>query len=136
MVRRRSSLGLFGIFGRSADLRQLDGALRAADLHPATVPEPAKLTVVNLMKDYFDDDPPEEAYPLVAAFFAYCLAGPDAFERANGPEALQLVEQRMEAALDDGDSPDAQLVLLSVHANLIHPDVLVRYDIDIEDADG
>ncbi|MBO6716485.1 MAG: hypothetical protein JJ913_00870 [Rhizobiaceae bacterium] len=133
MARRRSSLGFLGIFGRSSDLRQLDAALHAADLHPATVPEPAKLTIVNLMKDYFDDDPPEESYPLVAAFFAYCLAGPDAFARANGPEALRLVEQRMEAALAEGDGPDAQLVLLSLHANLIHPDVVERFDIDVED---
>ena len=133
MAKRRSSLGFLGVFGRSSDLRQLDGALHAADLHPSTVPEAAKLTIVNLMKDYFDDEPPEEAYPLVAAFFAYCLAGPDAFSRANGPEALRLVEQRMEAALVDGDGPDAQLALLAVHANLIHPDVLARYDINVDD---
>ncbi|MEX0956137.1 MAG: hypothetical protein WDZ83_13100 [Rhizobiaceae bacterium] len=133
MARRRSSLGFLGVFGRSSDLRQLDFALRAADLHPATVPDAAKLTIVNLMKDYFEDEPPEEAYPLVAAFFVYCLAGPDAFERANGPDALKLVEKRMETALEDGDGPDAQLVMLSVHANLIHPDVLERYDIDVED---
>jgi hypothetical protein len=126
-------LGFLGVFGRSSDLRQLDAALRAADLHPATVPEAAKLTIVNLMKDYFDDDPPESSYPLVAAFFTYCLVGPDAFGRANGPEALKLVEQRMETALADGDGPDAQLVLLSLHANLIHPDVLERYDIDVDD---
>lgn len=133
MARRRSSLGFLGVFGRSADLRQLDTALHAADLHPSTVPEPAKLTIVNLMKDYFDDEPPAESYPLVAAFFAYCLAGPNAFSRANGPEALRLVEERMEAALSEGDGPDAQLVLLAVHANLIHPDVLSHYEIDVED---
>lgn len=134
MARRRSSLGFLGVFGRSSDLRQLDSALRAADLHPATVPEPAKLTIVNLMKDHFGDaEPPTESYALVAAFFAYCLTGPEAFERANGLEARNLVEERMEAALEEGDGPDAQLVLLSVHANLIHPDVLSRYDIDIED---
>ena len=134
MARRRSSLGFLGTFGRSEDLRQLDAALRAADLHPATVPEPAKLTIVNLMKDHFGEtEPPVEAYGLVAAFFAYCLSGPEAFERANGPEARKLIEERMEAALDEGDGPDAQLVLLAVHANLIHPGVLSRYDIDVED---
>lgn len=133
MARRRSSLGFLGVFGRSSDLRQLDAALHAADLHPATVPEAAKLTIVNLMKDYFEDDPPPDSYPLVAAFFAYCLVGPDAFERANGPKALRLVEERMETALADGDGPDAQLVMLALHANLIHPDVLGRYDIELDD---
>ncbi|MBO6902740.1 MAG: hypothetical protein JJ864_15465 [Rhizobiaceae bacterium] len=133
MARQRSSLGFLGIFGRSGDLRQLDAAFHAADLHPARVPEPAKLTIVNLMKDHFGEtEPPAESYGLVAAFFAYCLSGPEAFERANGPEARKLIEARVEAALAEGDGPDAQLVLLSVHANLIHPDVLSRYDIDVE----
>lgn len=134
MARRRSSLGFFGVFGRSSDLRQLDAALHAADLHPATVPEAAKITIVNLMKDHFEEEPPAEAYPLVAAFFAFCLAGPDAFALANGPEALKLVEDRMETALAEGDGPDARLVMLAVHANLIHPDVLSGYDINIDDA--
>ena len=49
MTRRRSSIGFFGRFGRSKDLRQLDEALRALDVHPATVPEAVKLTVVNLL---------------------------------------------------------------------------------------
>jgi hypothetical protein len=37
--RKMSSIGLFGIFGRSEDLRALDAALRAVDLHPKLVPE-------------------------------------------------------------------------------------------------
>ena len=51
-MRRRSSIGFMGIFGRSADLRQLDEALRSVDLHPRLVPEAVKLTVVNLLKDH------------------------------------------------------------------------------------
>ena len=51
MARRRSSLGLFGIFGRSSNLRQLDQALHALDVHPQLVPEAIKLTVVNLLED-------------------------------------------------------------------------------------
>ena len=37
-------LGLFGIFGRSTELRRLDGALRGSGLHPRAVPEAVKLT--------------------------------------------------------------------------------------------
>ena len=59
MARRRSSLGLFGLFGRSSDLRQLDQALRAIDVHPQLVPEAIKLTAVNLLKDHaIGNEPP------------------------------------------------------------------------------
>ena len=51
MARRNSSLGLFGVFGRSDDLRSLDKAFRAFDLHPARVPDAVKLTALNLLKD-------------------------------------------------------------------------------------
>jgi hypothetical protein len=128
MTRRRSSFGFFGMFGRSSDLRQLDQALRVVDLHPALVPEGVKLTIVNLMKDHWpDDDPPPAAYPPVAELFSYCVAGPDAFERINGRERLLATERRLEAALDAGASFDAQIVLLSLHAKLISPEVVERY---------
>src|SRR5258708_1265842 len=63
MARRRSSIGLFGIFGRSYDLRQLDQALRSVDVHPMVVPEAVKLTAVNLLKDRaVNDDPAPQSY--------------------------------------------------------------------------
>ena len=60
MARRRSSIGLFGVFGRSGDLRQLDQALRSVDVHPRLVPEAVKLTVVNLLRTR----PPAMSLPL------------------------------------------------------------------------
>src|SRR3954447_23389215 len=86
MAGRRSSLGFLGMFGRSGDLRQLDAALRGADLHPALVPEGVKLTIVNLMKDHWPEEPPPQAYPRVANLFSYCIAGPETFERVQGPQ--------------------------------------------------
>lgn len=80
MAQRRSSLGFLGMFGRSGDLRQIDTALRGADLHPALVPEGVKLTLVNLMTDRWPDEPPPQAYPDVARLFSYCIAGPEAFD--------------------------------------------------------
>jgi hypothetical protein len=127
MARRRSSLGFFGIFGRSGDLRQLDQALRAVDLHPALVPEGVKLTIVNLMKDYWPDEPPPHAYAPVAELFGYCVAGAEAFERGNGPTLLASTESRLDMALDAGDSFDAQTVLLALHAKLINPEVVERF---------
>lgn len=129
MAKRRSSLGFLGMFGRSGDLRELDAALRSYDLHPALVPEGVKLTIVNLMKDHWPNDPPSQAYPPVAQLFGYCIAGPEVFEQANGHELMAEAEQRIEAALETGDSFDAEIVLLALHAKLINPDVVSRFEL-------
>jgi hypothetical protein len=129
VVARRSSLGFLGLFGRSGDLRQLDAALRAADLHPALVPEGVKLTIVNLMKDHWRDQPPASAYPAVAALLAYCVAGPETFEQPNGRDAKDDAERRIENALDAPDSLDAEMVLLALHAKLMNADVIERFDL-------
>jgi hypothetical protein len=133
MARRRSSLGFLGLFGRSGDLRSLDAALRAADLHPALVPEGVKLTIVNLMKDRWPDEPPPHAYPPVAELFAYCVAGPDPFERANGEDRRVDAERRIETALDAPDSFDAGIVLLALHAKLISPEVVERFGLESDE---
>ena len=83
MARSRSSFGLFGIFGRSYDLRQFDQSLRALDVHPALVPEAVKLTAVNLLKDHTDDDEPTpQAYRAAAEIIGYCMIGAEAFAGA------------------------------------------------------
>ncbi|RWK05601.1 hypothetical protein [Mesorhizobium sp.] len=132
MAKRRSSLGFLGMFGRSGDLRQLDDALRAADLHPALVPEGVKLTIVNLMNDRWPEEPPPAAYSSVAQLCSYCVAGPDVFEQANGRERTLEAERRIEAALEAGDSFDAQIVLMTLHAKLINADVVERYELSAE----
>lgn len=133
MTRRNSSLGFLGRFGRSTDLRRLDAALRAVDLHPALVPEGVKLAIVNMMKDAWpDEEPPEPAYLPVAVLFAYCLVGPGIFGEANG-ETLRLdAEARIEAALDAGEGMDADLILLSLHARLASPEVVEKFGLAIE----
>ncbi|ESY66701.1 MULTISPECIES: hypothetical protein [Mesorhizobium] len=127
MAGRRSSLGFLGMFGRSGDLRQLDTALRGADLHPALVPEGVKLTIVNLMKDHWTGEPPPQAYPQVARLFSYCIAGPETFERSQGLQQRQDAEHRIEAAVEAGDSFDARIVLMALHAKLIDAEVVERY---------
>ncbi len=134
MARRNSSLGFLGRFGRSEDLRRLDDTMRAVDLHPALVPDGAKLAIVNLMKDHAPhEDPPTEAYPPVAQLLAYCALGPEAFGRANGPDAVAAAERRINMAIDRSESFDAKLVLLALHARLIHPQVVARYDLSAEE---
>ncbi|MBZ9854977.1 hypothetical protein LB566_14295 [Mesorhizobium sp. CA13] len=131
MAQRRSSLGFLGMFGRSSDLRQIDAALRGADLHPALVPEGVKLTIVNLMKDHWPDEPPSQAYPSVAQLCSYCIAGRETFEQANGQERM-LEAERIEAALESGDSFDARVVLMTLHAKLIDAEVVDRYGLSAE----
>ncbi|WFP63123.1 hypothetical protein [Mesorhizobium sp. WSM4904] len=132
MAKRRSSLGFLGMFARSGDLRQLDDALRQADLHPALVPEGVKLTIVNLMNDRWPEEPPPQAYQSVAQLCSYCVAGRDTFEQANGKELTLEAEHRIEAALEAGDSFDAQIVLMTLHAKLISAEVVERYGLTAE----
>lgn len=131
MARSRSSLGLFGIFGRSADLRQLDQALRSIDLHPRLVPEAVKLTTVALLKDHaIGPEPAPQAYRPAAEILAYCMIGAEGFAGANGEDAAAAVEKRIEAALDNPASLDAQLVLLTIHAKVIQPSVVHQFALD------
>ena len=119
-----------GRFGRSEDLRSLDAALREVDLHPALVQEGVKLALVNLMKDRQPDDgePPPHAYPFVATLFGYCVLGPGPFAAANAEERLAEAERRLETALEE-DGFDADLVLLALHAKLVSPALVERYDL-------
>ena len=130
MTRRRSSLGLFGVFGRSGDLRALDDALRAAGLHPALVPDAVKLTVLNVLKDAAGEDPTAEDFRHVAALLGYCTLGHEVFAVANGEEAAAVAAQRIEAALEAGEGLDASLILLALHAAIIHPGVREAYRLE------
>jgi hypothetical protein len=128
MARSRSSLGFLGRFGRSHDLLQLDAAFRAVDLHPGVVPEAVKLTIVNLLKDHaIGDEPAPQVYRPTAELIAYCMIGASGLAAASPPDVVERVEERIERALDDGDSLDAQLVLLTLHASIIQPSVIERF---------
>ena len=130
MARTRSSLGLFGIFGRSADLRQLDQALRSVDVHPRLVPEAVKLTTVALLKDHaIGPEPAPQSYRAAAELLAYCMIGAEAFTGVNGDDLCHAVERRIETALDAPASLDAQLVLLALHAKVIQPSVVHQFDL-------
>ena len=95
-------LGLFGIFGRSTELRRLDEALRGVGLHPRRVPEAVKLTTLKLLKEAHGASPDPRAVAAAAALLGYCLPGPRGFTAANGPGPTAAVEVRLEAALAAG----------------------------------
>lgn len=126
-------MGFFGLFGRSEDLRQLDVALRGAGLHPALVPEGAKLAISNLLKDDNGGNYADPAtYPHVADLIAYCLLGHDTFEGEVGPDRARQVEDRIDVALDAGEGVDADLILLTLHSKLIQPSVVDRFGLSAE----
>src|SRR5262249_36712912 len=131
MVRRFSSIGLFGIFGRSSDLRQIDQALRAVDIHPRLVPEAVKLTIVSLLKQRAEGgDPAPNAYRAAAEIVGYCMIGADAFAAANDAQLELDGERRIELALISGTNLDAQLVLLTLHAGVCQPSVIDRFQLE------
>ncbi len=130
--RRNSSLGFLGVFGRSEDLRSLDSALRAADLHPNLVPDAVKLTVLNLLKDARGEDPTPEDYSETAALLGYCALGREAFTAANGKQAAVTAERRIDDALEAGEGLDASLILLTLQAALIHPGLKETYHLESE----
>jgi hypothetical protein len=121
---------MFGVLGRSEDLRALDQALRAANLHPSFVPDAVKLTVLNLLKDAKGEDPAEKDYRETAALLGYCALGREVFAAANGGLAATAVERKIEVALEAGEGLDANLILLALHASIIHPDVKEAYQLE------
>ena len=124
--------GLFDLFGRSTSLKALDQALRAAGLHPLLVPEAVKLTVLQLEKKQSQTTGREAAYENAAQLLAYCMLGRDQFIESNDLAAGDRAEDRLEAAIAEGDSLDAKLVLLAVHAGLIAPEMADRVDVEGE----
>lgn len=131
MVRRGLSLGLFGRFGRSAELRAFDGALRSVDLHPNLVPDAVKLTAVKMLKEQAQGpDPAPQAYRAAAEIVAYCMIGASSFAGANSPELAARVKHRIDAALDQDASFDAKLVLLMLHASVIQPSVVEHFRLE------
>jgi hypothetical protein len=130
---RGSAIGLFAMFGRSSDLRQLDDALRAVDVHPRLLSDAIKLAAVRFLKESnAGEDPEPESYHRAGALLGYCVIGANAFAGANGERAAEAVEQRIEWALDADDSLDAKLLLLTLHAKAIQPSVVEAFGLASE----
>jgi hypothetical protein len=124
---------MFGIFGRSQELQSLDRALRSAGLIPRGVPEAVKLTTLKQLKESnFGRSPDAPALGLAADLIAYCLLGPEEFSQTNGTGRTESVETRLSDALATGYGLDARLVLLTLHARLIHPAVVERFHLSSE----
>ena len=130
--RRNSSIGFFGRFGRSEDLRSLDKALSAFDLHPARVPDAVKLAALTLLKDARGENPTAADYAETAVLLSFCALGREGFTVANGEAAAAGVENRIDAALERGEGLDAGLILLALEAKIIHPGLRAEYQLESE----
>lgn len=123
-------LGIFGKLGRAEVLRQLDEALRAVDLHPALVPEAVKLATVRLLTPEGGRPTPAD-HARAAELIAYCMIVAEGFAVANDDALAAAVEARIEAAGEAGDSLDARLVLLLLHAGVVQPSIVRRFGLEV-----
>ena len=124
-------LDFLGIFGRSREQQRLDQAVRAVGLHPLLVPEAVKLTILKLFKEaHSGTSPAPRAYDAAAEMLGFCMLGPQGFTEANDLRLTEATEERLEAALEAGDSLDARLVLLALHADVIQEQVVERYQLE------
>ena len=123
-------LGLFGIFGRSHDLKRLDQALLGVGLHPRLVPEAVKLTTIKLLGEAgVGSDSASSA--AAAELLGYCVLGAQGFTEHNDRNLTDAVEGRLAVALEAGDNLDARIVLLTLHAGIIQPSVVEHYGLRI-----
>jgi len=126
-------LGLFGIFGRSLDMQRIDDSLRAFGLHPNRMPEAVKLAMLKQLKDANGGrSPMPPACASAAELVVYCSLGTKEFAEANGPSRTEAAEARLVAAMELGYGADARLVLLTLHAHVIHPSVVERFHLASE----
>ena len=124
--------GMFGIFGRSQELQRLDQAFRTAGLNPRGVAEAVKLTTVRQLKEgSLGRRSDLHEYAAAAQLIAYCVLGREAFTQSNDADQTESVEARLVEALETGEGLDARLVLLTLHAGLIHSSVVDRYQLSI-----
>ena len=122
--------GFSALFGRSREVRRLDDALRTTGLHPALLPDAVKIAALKLLTEAgYGSSPDSAACALAAEMLSYCILGDQGFHEEKGRSAARLLEARLEAALEAGDSLDARLILLTLHAGITQGSVIDRYDL-------
>ncbi len=95
------------------------------------MPEPVKLTILHLRtKDEGTRTSTRQAADDAAAqLLAYCMLGREQFIESNNLDATDRVEHRFEAAIAEGASGDAKIILLAYHSGLIAPEIADRIDV-------
>jgi hypothetical protein len=123
---------MFGIFGRSQEMQSLDDALRAAGVHPRTISDAVKITTLKQLKEANGGAKPHSpAIANAADLLAYCVLGSQAYGVKNGPARVAMVEERLNAAIEQGGGLDARLILLTLHAGLTHRELIERHQLGV-----
>lgn len=126
-------LRFFDMFGRSSELTALDEALKAAGLHPLLIPEPVKLTILQLHRKHGGATDRTTAMADAALLLSYCVLEHAQFVAANGVDAADRTVQRIEAAIA-GEAPlDEKLILLALHSGVISQEMAGRFDFEDDD---
>lgn len=126
-------LSIFGIRGRPKEVHYLNDAIREIGIQPSLVADSVKISVIKLLREAeggnFTDIVAscEKAAPMVV----YCMLGRDDYEEVNNGEAADEIEKRLCLAINSGDSLDAQLIMLTLFANIAHPNVIEKFDLNI-----
>ncbi len=124
---------MFGIFGRSQEMQNFDDALRAAGVHPRTIPDAVKITTLKQLKEANGGARPDfRAMAGAAELLGYCVLGPQAYAAKNDDGRMEAVEKRLDAAVGIGYGLDARLILLALHAGVAHRELIERYNLAIE----
>jgi hypothetical protein len=76
------------------------------------------------------EEPSAQDYEEAAALLAYCALGREVFSAENDVLAVSAAEHRIEAALEAGEGFDASLILLALHAGIIHPGVKESFQLE------
>jgi hypothetical protein len=123
---------MFALFGPSREMQNLNDALRSAGVHPRTISDAVKITTLKQLKEANGGTPPDSrAIAGAADLLAYCVLGPQAYAAKNNPKCVEAVQQRLNAAVENGYGLDARLILLTLHAGLAHRELIERYQLDI-----
>jgi len=120
--------GLFGLFGKARGQERLDDCLRQAGLHPATLDEAIKLTLLRLLRGRGEGAAFMAELQSSADLLVYCILGPTDFRAKNGPAAAEAQERRLTRAGELGQGLDAEIVLLCLHSGLASETLAERFE--------
>jgi hypothetical protein len=122
--------GFFELFGASRAQRKVDAAFREVGVHPRLVPDAVKISIIRQLQS--DSHPGAAGEAACAEILGYLMHGSAVFAEDNGAYAMREVQGRIESAISAGDSPDARLVLLALHAGIVAPEVIDEYELGID----
>ena len=122
------------MFGRAPAVQQLDAAFKRAGVPRGAIPDAVTLTAVRLLRESHGRAPSDAEADAAAALLSYCVLGRDPVLAGHGAEAVETLEQRLDRAVTEGDSLDARLVLLALHAGLLQESIRDRHGLTSADA--